>query len=38
MKLSLFILENKVNGKEIVKQLWNESLRVRFAESRGFSG
>jgi len=42
MKSSLFIPENKVNGKEMIKemirQLWNESLRGRFApaaESHG---
>jgi hypothetical protein len=33
---SLFITENKVNGKEMIRQLWNESLRVRFAEAGGF--
>jgi len=38
MKSSLFILENKVNGKKMIRQLWNESLRVKFApaaESHG---
>jgi hypothetical protein len=34
---NLFIPESKVNRKEIIRQIRDESLRGRFTESRWFS-